>query len=476
MQKIKVQGMRFVDDMGRERIFHGVNLKAANPANLDWLDEAFFQRAAALGQRLLRLGVCWEALEPEPGQYDEALLAKVDQIFDWAAQYGVYVFWDVHQDVWGGFGVKYDGGAPAWATLPEGSKPAPTRFVWAEGYFWKKAVHQAFDHFWANAPVHGKGLQDHYAALWQMLARRYADHPALFGWNIMNEPFPGTPGGEIFRQLVANIVRVSAFSPAMKRTQFLKKTLNQDKHGFNLDVLTPEVMAKVVLSPAVRRLMLQFDHAHYGPFIAKMTAAIREVTPKGIIIFDQCYFCNIGVPCNMPLPPGEDQICFDPHGYDFMVDTPAYQYANNPRVGFMFGEMRKSQLRFGTPAVAGEWGGGGEGESFLPHIEYVMNLFDSWNWSNCYFTYGPGLFDNPITRLLSRPYPWAVNGVIERFSVCETHKTLKLIYTPNESDAPTEIFLPNGYESVEAGDAQLSYENNLLRIHTKANKIVVKYK
>ena len=482
MDKIKVRGMRFVDEQGRERIFHGVNLKGKiDGLNLDWLDEEFFRRGAALGQRLLRLGVCWELLEPAPGQYNEAVLAKMDGIFSLAEQYGWYIFIDMHQDIYSSYKDLLEcgsgNGAPGWACLTDGHMPRAPKFAWAFGYYTDKARWRSFDHFWANAPVHGKGLQEHYAALWQLLARRYGNHPALFGWNIMNEPFPGTPGGRIFRKLVAKVTRVGLVSPAVKRIQTIKRWRNPDKHGHWLDVLTPAVMEKVVLTPAVRKIMHKFEQEHYGPFVAKMTAAIREITPNGVIIFDQCYWCNIGVPCNVPLPAGESQICFDPHGYDFMVDTPAYKHANNERVGFMFGEMRESQLRFGTPAIAGEWGGGGEGESFLPHIAYVMDLFDSWNWSNCYFAYGEALFDNPIMRLLSRPYPWAVNGVIEKFSVCDTHKTLKLIYTPNESDAPTEIFLPNGYESVEAGEgAQVSYENNLLCVRTKANKIVVKYK
>ncbi|MCL2446809.1 MAG: cellulase family glycosylhydrolase [Oscillospiraceae bacterium] len=477
MQQIKAQGMRFVDEQGRERIFHGVNLKGkVDGSNIAWLDEAFFKRAAALGQRLLRLGVRWAQLEPQPGQYNEEVLKQYDQIFNWGEQYGVYIFLDMHQDLYGSFGGSCGDGAPDWATLSDGIKRKKTRFVWAEGYFWSRAVHRAFDHFWRNTPVHGKGLQDHYAALWQMLAARYGNHPALFGWNIMNEPFPGTPGGKMFRKLVAKMVRIGLVSPSLKRIQFLKKWRNPDKHGFKLDVLTPKVMAKVTGARSATKILYKFEQEHYGPFIAKMGAAIREVTPKGIIIFDQCYYCNLGIPTKMPLPQGEDQICFDPHGYDFMVDTPAYKHANNPRVGFMFEQMRKAQLDFGLPVVCGEWGGGGEGESFLPHIGFLMDLFDSWNWSNCYFTYGPALFNNPITRYLSRPYPWAVNGTIDNFNVDMDSKTFTLNYTPNAGDAPTEIFLPDGYESVQAGDAQVTYENNLLSIRTNAPQIVVKYK
>ncbi|MCL2195831.1 MAG: hypothetical protein FWB76_07780, partial [Oscillospiraceae bacterium] len=101
MDHIKVQGMRFVDDQGRERIFHGVNLKSKHDgSNLDWLDEEFFRRGAALGQRMLRLGIPWALFEPQPGQYNEELLQKIDGIFDLAAKYGWRIFLDMHQDIW----------------------------------------------------------------------------------------------------------------------------------------------------------------------------------------------------------------------------------------------------------------------------------------------------------------------------------------------------------------------------------------
>jgi len=478
MDQIKVQGRRFVDPLGRERIFHGLNLKDDTGEKIDWLDEEFFRRAAALGQRLLRLGLHWEYLEPNPGQYNEEILAKVDRIFDLGAKYGIYIFIDMHQDIWSSFEDGGGHGAPKWACLADGYKARAPKRVWAEGYFIDKARHRCFDHFWRNTPVRGKGLQDHYASLWQLFARRYGDHPALFGFNLFNEPFPGTPGGEIFRRLVAKFVRLCLCSPSIRRVQFLKKALNQEKHGYFMDILDANVMAKVAGTPAVLELLYQFEREHYGPFIAKITAAIREITPNGIIIFDQCYYSNFGIPSQVPLPPGESQICFDPHGYDFTVDTPAYKFASQARVGFMFGEMRKAQLGFGLPAIAGEWGGGSEDEGFLSHIEFLMDLFDSYKWSNCYFTYGQSLFNNAITQVLSRPYPVAVNGTLENFKVSPSAKSCTLWYTPSPAplSQPTELYLPGELESVDAGEgAKFTMEGNILRVFTKSPKIVVRY-
>lgn len=478
MQQIQVQGMRLVDEQGRERILRGVNMKGDGDIlkKLDWLDETFFRRSEELGFQLLRLGLCWESIEPEKGQYNEAVLSKVDEVFALAEKYGVHIFIDMHQDLYGNFGCDVGNGMPLWATITDGIKRKPTKFVWAEGYFWSKAVHRAFDHFWANTPVLGKGLQDHYAEVWQMLARRYGEHPACLGFDILNEPFPGSPGGKIFRKLIAKLIRVCAVSPSVKRIKFLKSLLSKGKHGYPLDVLTPEVLYKVVQGGAAEKLLRKFYEEQYSPFIAKIAGAIREVTPSGIIFVEQCYYSNIAVPFTMTMPEGE-AVCYSTHGYDFTVDTAAYQFANNERTGAIFAESRRAQQDLAVPVLVGEWGGGGEGESFFPHIEYLMNLFDGYHWSNAYFTYQDGFYDQPIIRVISRPYPMAVNGTIEEFLVDTENKVFTLTYTPQETDGTTDIYLPNGLHSVDAGEgAEWSLEGHVLSVHTKAGKITVCYK
>jgi len=477
MLRISVEGNRFQDPQGRERIFHGLNLKAGNEPekHLGWLDENFFRRSAELGFWLLRLGICWESFEPEKGRYNEALLRKVDEIFALAEKFGVYIFLDMHQDLYASFQIGNGNGAPDWACISDGYKRKKTRFVWAEGYFWSKAVHRCFDHFWANTPVYGKGLQEHFTEVWQMLARRYGEKPALLGFDILNEPFPGTPGGKIFRKLIAKLAQVCFVSPKVRRVKFLKTVTNKETRGYTLDVITPEVLYKVVKGGAAEKILRKFYDGQYSPFIAKVTKAIREITPNGVIFVEQCYWSNIAVPFSMTLPQGED-ICYSPHGYDFTVDTPGYAFANNERVGAIFAENRRAQLQLDVPVVVGEWGGGGEGESFFPHIEYLMNLFDSYNWSNAYFTYGDGFFDRPIIRVISRPYPIAVNGRIDSFFVDTKNKIFTLEYTPGEKAHPTEIYLPNGFRSAEAGDgAEFCQRGNILSVTTKANKIVVYY-
>jgi len=482
MDRITVRGRRFVDPQGRERIFHGINFPMGK-TDPPTLEEPFFARCKELGFNILRLGPCWSKLEPEPGQYDEACLRIIDDIFDLSAKYGIYVFLDMHQDLWSDFGVDVGDGAPAWATLDDGYGYTRPKAIWAEGYFWGRGVHRAFEHFWNNDPVYGQGLQDHFAALWQMLARRYGGHPAFFGFDFLNEPHPGLPGGRIFLALVAKLIGVMTVSSGVKRIQFLEDLLCEKNTGKALDILSPEVMRKA--AHAAEGLTRRFDIEKYQPFIARMTKAVREVTPNGIVMLEHNYFSNIGIPFSASPPKGETQACYSPHGYDFLVDGPLYDYASSDRVGFIFGQAHNAQKRLNVPVLVGEWGSAGTLKdkacdyAWFRHMEFLMDFFDARGWSNTYWSYWHGLFSyNNFMAVLSRPYPVAVNGTLEKFQVRPSAKTCTLWYTPSPAplDRPTEFFLPNGFEHVEAGgDAKIAMEGKVLQVITKSSKIVVQY-
>jgi endoglycosylceramidase len=56
------------------------------------------------------------------------------------------------------------------------------------------ALQHALDHFWNNSPgPGGVGLQDRYAAAWRHVAQRFRSTPGVLGYELFNEPFPGTP-------------------------------------------------------------------------------------------------------------------------------------------------------------------------------------------------------------------------------------------------------------------------------------------
>jgi len=223
----------FVDDEGREIIFHGSSAVVKGPP---WypahdsfskdisMSKEDFEWMQRLGLNFLRLGVMWPGTEPVRGQYNETYLDQIEAIVDLAAQHGVYVMLDAHQD---GLSEYFCGeGLPNWAVRRiEGPAkwdqpfrhpfPAPFSEFENESCFYREPKHQnalfptrqacdshghgpsfgestfetaqAYDGLWSN----WNGTADAFAAMWRHVAQRFAGRPEVVGLNLVNEPFAG---------------------------------------------------------------------------------------------------------------------------------------------------------------------------------------------------------------------------------------------------------------------------------------------
>jgi endoglycosylceramidase len=170
-----------------------------------------FAQMRALGFNVVRLVLNWSQLEPTAGSYSPTYLNRVAQVVGWARQQGIYVILDMHQDQYSRYilpatkaaapsGCTPSGGsdgAPSWAVLDEG-KPGCAMYGIDELNPGESA---AFANFWQNAPVAGPqgqapgtGLQDHYIGALAALAHRFEGTPAVLGYELMNEPQPGSTG------------------------------------------------------------------------------------------------------------------------------------------------------------------------------------------------------------------------------------------------------------------------------------------
>lgn len=95
------RGRWLLDAQGRVLIVHGFNVvnKLAPYTPQGWGfdddDAAFLQ---ANGFNAVRLGVIWEAVEPEPGTYDVSYVAQIKQTEQILASHGIYTLLDWHQD------------------------------------------------------------------------------------------------------------------------------------------------------------------------------------------------------------------------------------------------------------------------------------------------------------------------------------------------------------------------------------------
>ena len=480
MDRILTDNLRFIDESGRTRIFNGMNIddKLINQDVFRYeLDEEFFKKYRAFGLDIIRLAVTWQNIEPEMGKYSESYLKSIDEVFELAEKYGVYILLDMHQDLYSSFDEQSVGdGAPSWAAITDGAKPKMPKNVWAEGYFWGKWVFKSFDHFWANTPIEGKGIQDRYAEMWQMLAMRYGNKPALFGFDLMNEPFPGSDVKAMYFHLITSIARAVLFSPKIKTGRLVKAFLKHDDKTM-LDSIPGNVIRDVM--KRVDKAEAKFDLNKYSPFVNRVSAAIREVTDKGIIMMEQSYICNTGI--RQSAPPitvngvREENQCFGPHAYDFSVDTPLYQYANASRVKAFFGEMRNTQLRLNVPVVIGEWGGCSDNTdtSWFPHGFELLDFFDEMHWGQLYWDYHGDDLDAPLMALLSRPHPVAVAGEILRYGYNRETAEFRLSFNAAEA-GETILYLHKPFVAPDALDYRVieQYENgaSLLGVKTEAGR------
>lgn len=215
---VDTDGRRFLDAEGRTVILRGVNARVEGIFDVTFddgrialepippLTAADCVRMRELGFNLLRLPINWSGLEPERDVFDETYLAAVDAAVQCAADAGVYVLIDMHQDAYS----KEIGedGAPLWAI-----EPPPTMLL--EGPLedlgdrrLSEQVLAAFDGFFA--PADANGLQAELADALAYVAARFADDPAVVGFELFNEPVGDSVEIDAFHVRAATRVRAAA--------------------------------------------------------------------------------------------------------------------------------------------------------------------------------------------------------------------------------------------------------------------------
>ena len=476
MDKIGTNGIHFTDDFGRIRFFNGMNIddKLIGDTFRYNLDDEFFSLYTANGFNLIRLAVQWANIEPRQGQYSETYLESLDKIFRLAEKHNVYILLDMHQDLYSGFdGVGGGDGAPGWACLTDGYKAKPYKFVWAEAYVFGKWVKRSFDHFWRNDGVNGRGLQEHYAELWRMMAERYGNSPALFGFDFLNEPFPGTFAVKMVKRIAASAVRQILTSKKLRRGALVSALIHKDSKAL-LDGI-PGSIVRDIMNKA-DALEAEFDRKTYGPFLNRMAEAVRGVTANGFMMIEQPYLCNGGVKLSVePITVNgkrEPLQCFGPHAYDMTVDTPLYKYANADRVKAFFGEMRNSQLRLNVPAVVGEWGGCSDNKdtSWFPHAFELLDYFDGNCWGQLYWDYHGDDMTAPLMTMLSRTVPVAVAGEVIRYGTDRENNIFTLEYV-SDKGGETLVYAHAPFEARSDGEIRTvcSYPNGASLISVTAD-------
>ena len=185
-------GRWITDARGRVLILHGTNmvykLAPYYPSGIGFgpSDAAFLR---SIGFNAVRVGVIWKGLEPKPGVFDAKYVAQIKATVKMLARYGIVSLLDFHQDM---LNELFQGeGFPDWA-IQDGGLPNP-KLGFSNNYLANPALEHALDQFFDNAAgPGGVGLQQYYAGAWADVAKAFKSVKSVLGYEIINEPFPGT--------------------------------------------------------------------------------------------------------------------------------------------------------------------------------------------------------------------------------------------------------------------------------------------
>jgi hypothetical protein len=397
---VTIKGSNFVDETGRVLHLRGVNLGGSTkvprtPNGATWnkngfydhrnvsfvgkpfpLDEAdeHFSRLKSWGLNFLRFLITWEAVEHNgPGQYDHEFLDYLTRVVEKAAEYGMTLFIDPHQDVWSRF--TGGDGAPGWifdklgmdltkfhqagaAFLHQESGDPYPRMIWSSNYsryacatMW--TLFYGGNTFAPETEIDGVPVQDylqgHYFNAIRQVAERLKDFDHVIGYDTLNEPSPGYIGYPDLNQIAAPLVAqgpcptiyqgMLLASGYPQRVAFRsqvpvylgnKKLLNAERVSIWHDGVTPlwqrygvwgldsggqPCLLKPDYFAVQNGRAVDFDRDHYVPFVQGYTQAVRAHQADAIVFVSP--------------PPGElttgkeqdfnlpaDNLAYAPHWYD----------------------------------------------------------------------------------------------------------------------------------------------------------------
>ncbi|MCW3014320.1 MAG: endoglycoceramidase [Solirubrobacterales bacterium] len=249
-------GRWLVDRSGRVIVTHGLNMVAKRPPYLPsrlgfGADDARWIRAQ--GFTSVRLGIIAAGVQPTPDAFDEAYLDDIAATIRVLHAAGLATLVDLHQDYY----TESTGGEgfPGWMVR---DRPGLARL----GVGRRDAA--PFDGLWLN----DGGVQDDIARLWTHVAARLRAEPGILGYDLFNEPYPGSRADEcariagcaafdttmlapFFRRLIAGVraadpERLVFVEPGVSFNQGAPSYLGDtgdDRTGFSFHVYCSEVVA-----------------------------------------------------------------------------------------------------------------------------------------------------------------------------------------------------------------------------------------
>jgi endoglycosylceramidase len=426
---LSTTGTWLTDSDGRVFIPHGLNeiykLPPFEPSAGGFSnDDAAF--LADNGFNAVRLGVIWAGVEPEPGVINYAYLDTIRQTVQTLADHGIVSLLDMHQDLYSStFGGE---GAPEWA-VQTGGLPNPD-FGFPATYFLNPAQNHAWDAFWANAEAsNGVGLENHYARMYEAVANYFKDNPGVVGYELMNEPWPGSPW------------LATLFGSPTLDAQELTPFYNQVDSAIRaVDPTTPV-----------------FFQPNFGFGLGLPTHLGTVEDPHSVFAFhDYCLqsqLADIGDGCLPQLLATADQAVAYAGSHDIPALMTEFDSNNLSTVGYTLQAADQDQLGWMPWAYTGQH----DVTTLDPNTEALV-----------YDPSQPPVGDNVDTAklaVLAEPYPQAIAGTPDSWSFDNDTGTFQLSYSTEKVDgggsfpagsqttiSTPAIEYPNGYHvSVTGG-------------------------
>ncbi|MBS1848970.1 MAG: cellulase family glycosylhydrolase [Actinobacteria bacterium] len=381
------------DVNGRALQFHGFNDKTDDPSGS--LTDGLLAAAAERGLDHVRLSIYWQYLEPTEGNFDEAYLDDVVTAIRRAAQHGIRVVLDMHQDVYGqAFGST---GAPTWATETDGL-PFTPQPSWLLDYL-QPGVQRAFNNLYEKP-----NLRQAQIDVWVHVVQRVKNEPGVLGYDLMNEPFGEIQPGE-------NLITAAA----------------------------------------------RVEREQITPMYQRLTDAISAVDPAHWIFIEPPNLASLGIATSMGAVHGP-KVAFYPHMYDTSLESSTYdpsspQYTYDPQFFTKWATAITTYVATNPmPMLVGEWGiAKPEANSMGSFVRQTLATLDATTsgWSQFMFCFGSNYcpvdasgHDRPNIGQMFEPYARAIAGAPTASTFDFTTRELKVVYRDNSSRGTTDIFVP----------------------------------
>ncbi len=420
------QQQYITDGQGRALILHGLNVSNSSKYyqdRLGWTQKDDILRMSRdWGFNFARVVLLWDGIEPEKGVFNEAYLDGIAERLDWYQEAGIHVVLDMHQDLYSAY---FGGdGAPAWA-IEDNGLPAQYQEPWQLNYL-DPGVMAAFANFWSFNNTKYAYLQEHYTAAVMEIVQRFHDHPAVIGYDLMNEPYSGYSNP------------------------------------------------------------LTFEARVLKPFYERLAAAIRTVDNDNWVFFEPvAIFTNQGTPSKLGVVsdsrPAGPRLAYFPHLY--ALGQPDIQIWENIRRAEVIKQL--SPMLIGEVGISGS---GSAVDAYLKEVMTVADRTTS-GWAYWSYDPDPmGIINSDKSEQakindLVRVYPKAIAGNPASYSYDPKTRVFKLVFNETGISAPTEIyiparrFFPDGWK-LAVSDAAGSWSSEwddaseVLKIYTNPNQAV----